>query len=404
MLRVRSDCHLISHVLNSSGAVEDPFSVLSALVPDTSCALLVTPLFPPPSQDSSHTNLPLPVNVPPPESPPVTPAPGSQATGSGKSKYHHWAITRPAPQRGKAKDPVEEQPPPPEWRKPRPPHTADFGLFPSFATSRSPDGTLEVLATQERLFGALYTSLENAVRPESSSASASANQLATAAQSWLQEVVYGGIDGLAYMRSVAEFVIPNPEAGGDQGVNAAIAGYVDAVLINELTEHRHRAIEAALTELGASGQQNSPRTTTASPPLPPPPPPLELPTQLDLGSLISAPNELFDAEKAWAGAGAKEDAAVLSRALDHASRLLEELHAQRTGAPVGAVGMMDVDYGVEEEEEEEEEEEGAGRDLETELRMNLIALAKRAPLDQIARMPPELVPPHLRRVVPTIGC
>ncbi|KAI0298221.1 hypothetical protein BC826DRAFT_1103155 [Russula brevipes] len=360
------------------------------------------------AENSSHTNLPLPVNVPPPESPPVTPAPGSQATGSGKSKYHHWAITRPAPQRGKAKDQVEEQPPPPEWRKPRPPHAADFGLFPSFATSRSPGGTLEVLATQERLFGALYTSLENAVRSP-----ASASQ-ATAAQSWLQEVVYGGIDGLAYMRSVAEFVTPvapanaNPEhAGGGQGGNAALAGYVDAVLVNELTEHRHRAVEAALTELGASGQQNSPGTTSHPPPLPPPPPPFpELPTQLDLGSLISAPNELFDAEKAWAGAGAKEDAAVLSRALDHASRLLEELRAERMGA-AGAVGKMDVDGALEEEEEEEEEEEGeegAGRDLETELRMNLIALAKRAPLDQIARMPPELVPPHLRRVVPTIGC
>jgi len=33
--------------------------------------------------------------------------------------------------------------------------------------------------------------------------------------------------------------------------------------------------------------------------------------------------------------------------------------------------------------------------------MNLIALVKRAPLDQIARMPSELVPPHLH--VPTIG-
>ena len=32
---------------------------------------------------------------------------------------------------------------------------------------------------------------------------------ATVAQSWLREVVYGGWDGLAYTRSVAEFVTPH---------------------------------------------------------------------------------------------------------------------------------------------------------------------------------------------------
>jgi len=95
------------------------------------------------------------------------------------------------------------------------------------------------------------------------------------------------------------------------------------------------------------------------------------------------------------GAGANEDSAVLARALDHASHLLERLNAKRAEAGEAAVAEMDV------EPEENAEKE---RDLETELRMNLIALAKRAPLDQIARMPPELVPPHLRHVVPTIGC
>ena len=35
------------------------------------------------------------------------------------------------------------------------------------------------------------------------------------------------------------------------------------------------------------------------------------------------------------------------------------------------------------------------------LRLNLLALAKRAPLDQIMKLPPELVPAHLRHIVPT---
>ena len=112
------------------------------------------------------------------------------------------------------------------------------------------------------------------------------------------------------------------------------------------------------------------------------------------------------------GAGANEDSAVLGRALDHATHLLEQLQqlrlqqAQGAAAHTGDAGAegMDVDVESESESDPEGEKTKEGRgDLETELRMNLIALAKRAPLDQIARMPSELVPPHLRHVVPTIG-
>ena len=399
--------------------MEDPFSVLSALVPDPSCSSpLVTPLLPPPppQQDSSQQiTLPLPINVPSTSEIPTagtSTAPVSQQTPteSGKPKYRHWTITRPAPTRGKAKDSaVEERPPTPDWRKPRLLHTADYGLFPSLAITNpsSPEGKAEVLVTQERLFGALYASLENPETPSSSSNSQRSTATAAAAESWLREIVYGGWDGLAYTRSLAEFVAP-PHANTildvkkDEDVsdreflnaNAALVEYVDAVLVNELTEGRHRAIEAALACSSSDAIAEHP---VAVPP-----------TQLDLGSLISAPNELFDAENAWVGAGANEDSAVLARALDHATHLLEQLqqlkqqqdqHAQLAHTEVGAEGM-DVDVKPEEEESSGPKER---RDLETELRMNLIALAKRAPLDQIARMPSELVPPHLRHVVPTIG-
>src|SRR5712675_2620413 len=199
MLRVSSDHFIISRT-EFSGVVEDPFSVLSALVPDPFTTPLVTPLFPPPSHDPLQINFPLPINIPPPESPQATPPPPSQPTGSTKPKYNHWTITRPAPHRGKAKETAEERPATPEWRKPRPLHAADYGLFPSFATELSREGTREALATQERLFEAIYTNLENASRTKAST------DQATNAQSWLQEVVYGGFNGLAYMRSVAEFV------------------------------------------------------------------------------------------------------------------------------------------------------------------------------------------------------
>jgi bromodomain-containing protein 7/9 len=185
---------------------------------------------------------------------------------------------------------------------------------------------------------------------------------------------------------------------GSLNATAALSEYVDAMLVNELTEGRHRTMEAALTGAVPDEQQNLPNPVIPR-------------TQLDLGSLISAPNELFDAENAWVGAGANEDSAVLGRALDHATHLLEQLQqlrlqqAQRVAAYTGDAGAEGMDVDVESEsnpEEGEKKKEGRG-DLETELRMNLIALAKRAPLDQIARMPSELVPPHLRHVVPTIG-
>lgn len=415
--------------------MEDPFSVLSALVPDPSCAApLVTPLFPPAplsQQDSSQQiTLPLPINVPTateiPTTSATTPAthvsqpPPTESNNNSKSKYRHWTITRPTPQRGKAKDPaVEERPPTLEWRKPRPLHTADYGLFPSLATTSSslPGGKPEALATQERLFGALYASLENPAVAvgslETSSSSTAINKRPTATataaveQSWLREVVYGGWDGLAYTRSVAEFVTPylysspSPdeekveEDASDRGsfnANAALAEYVDAVLVSELTGGAHRTIEAALAGAAVLDEQQQNPPTPAVPP-----------TQLDLGSLISAPNELFDAENAWVGAGANEDSTVLARALDHATHLLEQLQLRlqqtRRDGDAGAEGM-DVDVDVGPDPGPEGEKKG---DLERELRMNLIALAKRAPLDQIARMPSELVPPHLRHVVPTIG-
>jgi bromodomain-containing protein 7 len=252
-----------------SVAVEDPFSILSALVPDPLCAPLLTPLSAPPARDSPQIDLPLPINVPPPKSLPAPPAPAPQPAGS--TKYRHWTIIRSAPPRGKVKETAEERPPSPEWRKPRPLHTSDFGLFPVLATSPSLGGATEVLGTQEQLFEALYTTLENATPSETSV------DRAVAAQNWLREVVFGGFDGLAYMRSVAEFVTPSPTTSG-QGPNPALAGYVDATLIDELTERRHRAMEAALKETNALGQ-NSPVTSISQPPFVPP-------TPLDLGDLF----------------------------------------------------------------------------------------------------------------------
>ncbi|KAH9974893.1 hypothetical protein BGW80DRAFT_1457851 [Lactifluus volemus] len=318
--------------------MEDPFSVLSALVPD--------PLFPP-----------------------EPPEPVPQPTGG--TKYRHWTILRSAPPRGKAKETAEERPPTPEWRKPRPLDATDFGVFPVLATNSSlgGSGATEVLGTQERLFDVLHTKLESALCSETSV------DRAIASQSWLREVVFGGFDGLAYVRSVAEFLTPSSTAN-DQDPNLL------------LQDRRHRVIEATLKGSKAVDQK-PPVTPLSEPPFVSLPP-----TPLDLGSLISAPNELFDAENVWAGAGANEDSAVLSRALDHAAHILEQLHEVYTQR-AEAASSTGTDVKFEETVDKEQ-------DMVTELRMNLIALAKRAPVDQIAKIPSDLVPPHLRGIIPTI--
>lgn len=349
--------------------MEDPFSVLSAIVPDPPFSPLLTPLV----QDSSQINPPLPTGAP---SPKDASSAAEPLVGGTKSKYRHWTITRPAPQRTKAKEVAEERPSPLASKKPRPLHTTDFGLFPTIVTQLSLSSGAAI-GTEEELLGALRTSLESAARSEHSA------DETTIAQSWLREVVYGGFDGLAYMRSVAEFVAPPhgiPPATGAHNPdipNTTLAEYIDTVLIDEITERRHRTIETTVTHPEVPGLSSH---ATAIPV-----PPIVPPTPLDLGSLISAPNELFDAENTWMAAGMKEDSAMLSRALEHSAHLLEELQTRRAG-PGGA-----------------DENTRKERELETELRMNLIALAKRAPLDQIAKIPQELVPPHLRDLIPTIG-
>lgn len=115
---------------------------------------------------------------------------------------------------------------------------------------------------------------------------------------------------------------------------------------------------------------------------------------------MTAPEELYEADlgifgpgpgatgagKTATRAGAPEsEREKLVRGLERASESLTELIRMRQGAVMG------------------QKEQGKKRaELEQELRLNLIALAKRAPLDMIAKMRKELLPEHLRGVVPTL--
>jgi len=87
---------------------------------------------------------------------------------------------------------------------------------------------------------------------------------------------------------------------------------------------------------------------------------------------------------------------MLQYVLDHAADLILELDASRAL-------VRDDDGGDAMDQSEESEVEKKEDARLRELRLNLLSLAKRAPLDKIARLPADLVPENIRRFVPTLA-
>jgi len=152
--------------------------------------------------------------------------------------------------------------------------------------------------------------------------------------------------------------------------------------------------------------------------------------KIDMASLIRTPEELFLSEEAWAGKRIKErkQAAVggnsavqdpnamevdgkaasastyelegpeeLGEVLEYVAEIICSLDGKRRegcdGARVDPIKSEDAAMAV------SSPEDPAMRNL----RLNLLALAKRAPLDTIARLPKDLVPEHIRHFIPTLG-
>lgn len=169
--------------------------------------------------------------------------------------------------------------------------------------------------------------------------------------------------------------------------------------------------------------------------------------KIDMAALIRTPEELFESEKVWVGKVFRERrrcARVKQQQLEMSDGPDQEM--------CGAGGEKEDDGGGKDGKEEESTLEGPEElkevmeyavgvilDLDRrireggsaaefklkveesdpapspavsgepensllrDLRLNLLALAKRAPLDTIARLPADLVPEQIRRFVPTLG-
>ncbi|KAJ2925847.1 hypothetical protein H1R20_g11247, partial [Candolleomyces eurysporus] len=451
--------------------MEDPFSVLCNLVPDSPSRPALAPLYPPlfsPPQDtgiqpSISTSS---IDGKPPQSQPSTyPAATSVPLDytlpeiSSGTKFRHWTISRNVNPRQKAKDKDDEpettESPP--WQVPREAHAADFGSFSLLAGALADEMkrrgmtpcTVQDGQEQDIHFDWIRDDIEasQAERPES----------------YVHDMVYGGVDGLAYVRSLAEFMRYTPpesddyEEDGKEEVNILglpLAKWVEENVVDVLTDGRHGLLKTTADVMNGKVDSSSPAAKQAFTSL------HEYPVwsaalfalhsinanKMDMAALINHREELYLSEEEWLGkelrerrtqeasaarakvgnggtvdvvetpnTGVKDDAQSegpeeLKEVLDYVAAMIVDINHrtifkigppssyQPNGhtLPLPPTPVQGKAVKQEEEEEEEEEEANAGAKpvpapsqetiedpLLRNLRLNLLALAKRAPLDTL---------------------
>lgn len=246
--------------------VEDPFSVLSSLVPDPPSRPLLVPVYPPlfnpppppsvsdPSSSQtpqypplvpSSTTFPCPIILPPEHTSPVFPLfQSAHSSSSQPQPRRHWVINRAATtrQKGKEKDDELEGSELPAWQVPREANSIDFGSFAVLSgalaeemrqrglssTTPGVGAALNETIDQEVNLDLIRRSLDYdsatvktdvADSPVGLVQTLKASNLlaneywttnrAIEAEDYVRDVVYGGMDGFAYVRSLAEFINGN---------------------------------------------------------------------------------------------------------------------------------------------------------------------------------------------------
>ncbi|KAF9530721.1 hypothetical protein CPB83DRAFT_762505 [Crepidotus variabilis] len=489
----------------------------------------------------------------------------------------HWVINRNSTSRQKGKEKEDDQQEdiePPTWQTPREAHAVDFGSFSTLAGALSAElqkrgvtahkiaasgsdlhdgvdqqATLDLIKDSLDLEGNKLKGMDaenkdltlgevpKATVTEEMNATNLlthgywTNQRAIEAEEYLKDVVYGGVGGLAYVRSLAEFSgrYPlNEQPTGnlrpleDRAFPVPLMDWVVNNIIDSLTDGRHALLRETAHELIYQHNQKpsnvtiDPRKGTVSTQVTAslylfPATLIALSSllhirlhKIDMGSLLKTPQELFLSEEEWAGKGIKEKRRHALGAVERPKSQSDKVNgdssthtvdameveepeqtwvgvdADATKAKANGVGHS-ADYELEGPEELREvldyvaslileidkkarvekaqlsdfskqhsngfvdvqpgrrNEQGCGSNGDSarnvtlsaystktpttpntaiqsqqdpslledpslrSLRLNLLALAKRAPLDTIARLPKDLVPEHIRHFVPTFG-
>lgn len=333
--------------------LEEPFSVLQFFVPDPLSRPLLTPLYPPapsteqstqpsqPSQPSTSTPLPFPTPVIIPTAP-VDPGPSTETRNasdshSKKQTRRHWTIVRNTSSR-RAKDREDEETEEePAWKAPRGPSASDFGTFTELQHLLASEGAAadaSELCSERRLFEAVRTSVENSTwnkgkgvdgrQPsvDSDEDDAYWREKGNEAQEYIRDVVYGGVDGYAYARSLAEFVTHStppdvsntPDPPSYTALGMPLAHYVSQHVLDPLTGGLHSVLASAFSALrDAEHLAHAPDPVRSQIPLSLNVRPAAeraiatLTARLDMTPLIRAPDELYRVESLWAGHALREE-------------------------------------------------------------------------------------------------
>lgn len=389
--------------------VEDPFTILSALVPDPLIRPQMSLLWPPPppiqpteSRATSATPAPQPVAgpsslgsvaLPPKPEPHIPPVPPDKK---------HWVVQTNYSSRGFKKEEPERVP----ERLERPVHAVDWGSFALLSAELSEELRRRGLTDNDGI-----DIVRESLDPEDNSRKRKRDDghkywnLGRAAQGedYLRDVVYGSVDGYAYVRSLAEFVkrpktdehrIPDEEFE----LGMPLAKYVEQQIVDPLTEGKHGMLRETARLLGT--QRDDDVVMSMGPgawddskilaqihlselvhPL------LNVRGQkLDMGSLMREPADLEVSEKEWDGRRYRKEGKMETQ--DELGKILGD-----TGDMLA--GLANQGYS----------KDGAGPSESAEtrrLRMNLLALTKRLPVTMISPLEKRLVAENVRNILPTI--
>ncbi|KAF5389382.1 hypothetical protein D9757_004243 [Collybiopsis confluens] len=433
--------------------LEEPFSIFAGLVPTPPTRPALTPIYAPIILTSqSQSDIPSQSNISQSQSPqPITPFPVPTTIPlthtvhyPNPPKGRQWHVSRNANYR-KGKDREDEN----EglsynWKMPREPHAIDFGSFALLAGElaeemkrRGMSGDEEQRTTEiirENLDCAPLQPLSNKSPPSSSiGTSYWSAEKAAEAEDYIRDVVYGGIDGLAYVRSLAEFVAP-PEYNAqenDAELGMSLTKWVETNIVDPLTGNRHSLLRDAARQMAVplddqrSRKIPGPITSQLSRSLHLYPQVHEalqtlqdLRTQsIDMASLIRVPEEIYHSEKEWIGnlaasttsTSLKKESADVDVSTGQSAQLAET-SAEHMNQVFACVADAIVTYDRQRRNESdvqmkvENNDGSAPPEEDSELRrirLNLLALAKRAPLDTVAPLPRDLVPEQIRHIIPT---
>ena len=383
--------------LSQPRSVEDPFSLFSALVDVHQPKLILNPLRPEPFSENSVT-VPSPVNVSFERNLPQ-PVPELTAT---PTKRRHWTINRHSG-RGRAKDTDEQDA---HTSLPRREHaTTDYGsmsrLMADLATETATQNTYD----QTKLFDLLRNSIDG--RNVSSALDTEPSEAAALnAQDYIWSLIYGGVDGVAYVRSVAEF-IQNPSPPSSQNSEDErfpLENWVEGNIVDTITDGRHRLVRKIVHRLATESDGPLDSTTSdisddirRSRDVYPQRGDLiaALSSQIDIQNLVNRPLELAQAELEWSGTAFKQvrrqqkEASGTLTIDNPMSTLVAPSHGTPNGVDEDDQEVLDhaLEYTrqrlqqlIQSDPTKNAQASGTEDPYTRDLRMNLLALSKRVPL------------------------